>query len=80
LQRLEESGVRGWTLLPAGGFGEHGNRTGDTDETANVVVEALADIAVAERALKLLYDDLMHHNPIIAYLTEARVLRREKFI
>jgi nitrogen regulatory protein PII len=80
LSRLEEAGMRGWTLSEAAGFGEHGHRSGETEDTSNVVVEALADESIAERALKRIHDELMAQHPVIAYLLDARVLRREKFL
>ncbi len=80
LSRIAEEGIRGWTQTPAVGYGEHGPRGGETEETMNVVIDALADQAIAERALQALQNELMAQHPMIAYLLDARVLRREKFL
>lgn len=77
---LERAGIHGYTILRAGGAGAHGVRTGETAETSNVVIEAVASEGKALDALSAVHQELFGPHAVIAYLLDAEVLRREKFL
>ena len=76
---LEHAGVRGYTILAAIGAGAQGQRLGESDDTSNVVVEAVAAEGKAEVALHQVHQQLFAKSAVIAYMVDAQVLRREKF-
>ena len=76
---LTQAGIRGYTILDATGFGAHGERPGGSDDTANVVNEAVAADGKAEVALHHIHEQLFGKSGLIAYLVDAQVMRREKF-
>ena len=77
---LERAGIHGYTIMRATGAGAHGVRTGESAETSNVVIEAVASEGKALDALSTVHHDLFGPHAVIAYLLDADVLRREKFI
>lgn len=77
---LDAAGIRGYTVIRAGGAGVHGVRTGETPETSNVIVEAVAAEGKAEDALRAVHHELFGPHAVIAYMLDAEVLRREKFL
>jgi nitrogen regulatory protein PII len=77
---LATLGARGYTYFDAAGFGEHGERTGTTPETANVVIEVLVSEHDAERILHRVEAAFLPRHALIAYVLDARTLRREKFL
>ena len=77
---LERAGARGYTVTLAGGAGAHGERFGLDPETTNVLIEMVAAQEKAEEALQLVHRELFGPNAVIAYLMDAEVLRREKFL
>ena len=79
VQLLEHAGIRGYTILEAIGAGAQGKRLGESDDTANVVIEAVAAEGKAEVALHQVHQQLFAKSALIAYLVDAQVLRREKF-
>lgn len=80
LRLLERVGAQGYTVSAAVGSGAHGERTGLNPETANVLIEMIASEERAEEAMKLVHRELLGPNAVIAYLMDAQVLRREKFL
>lgn len=77
---LEGAGAPGWTVLPATGAGAHGPRLGETDETSNVCIDCVTSEGRATEILRRVHGELLAQHPVIAYLQEARVIRREKFL
>lgn len=76
---LEEEGAHGWTGFPVQGRGSHGTRAADIPELANVQVEAIVPPAVAERALARLAQECFARWAMVAFASDVRVLRPEKF-
>ncbi|MCL4179756.1 MAG: transcriptional regulator [Verrucomicrobia bacterium] len=76
---LAEEGAQGYTLFAVEGAGAWGSRVADIEEFANIQVEVIVTAAVAERLLARLQRDFFPHFAMIAYETDVRVLRQEKF-
>ena len=76
---LRELGASGWTSFTVEGDGSHGQRTGDIREFANVQIEVLMQPDVAEILLNRLAEEFFPRYAMIAFATEARVLRPQKF-
>jgi len=80
LQRLlAEQGAQGYTLFTVEGDGRQGRRTGETRELANIQVEVIVSPGVAEQLLARLAQDFFPKFAMVAYETEIRVLRQDKF-
>lgn len=77
---LEGAGASGFTVLPATGAGAHGARRGETDDTANVCIDCVTSEGRATEILRRVHAELFAQHPVIAYLQEARVIRRDKFL
>ncbi|MBI3790033.1 MAG: hypothetical protein HY275_04050 [Gemmatimonadetes bacterium] len=77
---LDAAGIRGYTVLNAGGAGAHGVRVAGDHERGNVVIEAVAAEGKAKDALEAVHRELFGPHAVIAYLLDAEVLRREKFL
>jgi hypothetical protein len=77
---LDQAGIHGYTILQAGGAGAHGLRVAGSDALGNVVIEAVAVEGKAKDALEAVYRELFGPHAVIAYLLDAEVLRREKFL
>lgn len=76
---LAEAGAHGYTVFPVEGAGAQGERLGDIREFANIQIEVIVQPAVAERLLTRLEREFFPRFAMIAYTSEARVLRRDKF-
>lgn len=76
---LGEVGAHGHTALSARGGGHQGERPADTAETANVQIEILLKPAMAEALLQRLQHELFADYAMVAYESDVRVLRPEKF-
>jgi nitrogen regulatory protein PII len=76
---LGEIGAQGYTLHTVQGVGEHGDRPGDIGEFANIRVEVLLQTAPAEALLERLRGEFFSRFASIAWETDVRVLRPEKF-
>jgi nitrogen regulatory protein P-II 2 len=76
---LHEVGAHGYTLFAVEGSGAKGPRVADIQEFANIQVEVIAQPAVAEQLLARLEKNFFPRYAIIAYESDVRVLRREKF-
>jgi len=76
---LHESGAHGYTLFAVEGDGRHGRRTGDIPEFANIQIEVIVPPPVAAALLARLEAEYFPRYAMVAYETEIRVLRREKF-
>jgi nitrogen regulatory protein PII len=76
---LDEVGANGYTLCTVEGTGARGHRAADIEEFANIRLEVIAQPAVAEKLLARLERDFFSRYAMIAYESDVRVLRREKF-
>ncbi len=75
---LHERGARGHTVTEARGEGSRGLRTSDW-EGKNVKIETIVTEAVAERILAWVAEEYFPHYAVIAYVSEVRVIRGEKY-
>jgi nitrogen regulatory protein PII len=76
---LTETGAQGYTLFAVEGDGSQGRRAADIQEFANIQVEVIIPSPVAERLLARLEQEFFPKFAMVAYETDIRVLRREKF-
>jgi len=76
---LAEVGAHGYTLFAVEGDGSQGRRTADIQEFANIQVEVIVPPTVAENLLARLEKEFFAKFAMVAYETDVRVLRREKF-
>jgi nitrogen regulatory protein PII len=79
VELLRQSGAHGHTAFDVRGSGNQGERTADMLESGNVQIETIVQPAVAEAVLQKLRDELFHDYAMIAYESEVRVMRPEKF-
>jgi len=76
---LAEIGANGCTLFTVEGAGNQGRRAADIREFANIQVEIIVQPAAAETLLRRLEGEFFARFAMVAYETDIRVLRREKF-
>lgn len=76
---LRECGAHGCTLFEVEGEGTHGHRPADIREFANIQVEVIVPPGVAERLLNRLQQDFFPRYAMIAFESDVRVLRPDKF-
>jgi len=76
---LNEVGAHGYTLFTVEGSGAQGHRAADIEEFANIQVEVIVPPSVADRLLARLEEDFFSRYAMIAYESDVRVLRRDKF-
>ena len=76
---LREVGAHGHTLFPVEGDGSQGKRPADIPEFANIQVEVIVPPSVAEQLLEKLGRDLFPRYAMVAFESEVRVLRPQKF-
>ncbi len=76
---LAEVGAHGYTIFPVEGAGAQGERPADIAEFGNIQVEVIARPAVAEELLGRLHREFFPKYAMIAYESEVRVLRGDKF-
>jgi nitrogen regulatory protein PII len=76
---LRESGAHGFTLFAVEGTGAKGSRVADIEEFANIQVEVIVPPAVAEKLLARLEKDFFSRYAMVAYESDVRVLRPDKF-
>lgn len=76
---LQEVGAHGWTLFDVEGDGSQGKRPADIREFANIQIEAVVQPEVSEKLLEHLAKDFFPRYAMIAFESDVRVLRREKF-
>lgn len=78
LEMAKEEGATGFTSTPCRGEGTRGLRTG-AEEGGNVRIELLVREAIAERIVARLAEDWFPSYAVVAWLTEVRVARGEKY-
>ena len=76
---LRQCGTHGHTAYSVRGSGSQGDRSADIVETGNVQIEIIVKPSVAEAVLERLHRELFKDYAMVAYETEVRVMRPEKF-
>jgi nitrogen regulatory protein PII len=76
---LREVGAHGYTLSQVEGAGARGERTAEITELANVKFEVIVPPAVCRLLLERLQNQFFPNFGMIAYETDVRVIRSEKF-
>jgi len=76
---LREVGAHGYTLSQVEGVGAKGERTAEMAELANIKVEVIVPPAVCELLMERLQKQFFPNYGMIAYETNVRVIRSEKF-
>lgn len=79
LALLRRHGATGWTLFAVEGEGSRGVRASEW-EGSNVQIDTLVATAVADAILDEVADRYFADWAIIAYVTEAEVLRGDKYL
>jgi nitrogen regulatory protein P-II 2 len=75
---LHEMGARGHTVTEARGEGSRGLRASDLEKN-NVKIETIVTDDVAERILTRVANEYFAHYAVIAYVSDVRVIRGEKY-
>lgn len=78
LRDLEAAGVRGWTLTSGRGRGTSQVDASDW-EGANVRLETLLSSAAADRVLAMLAEFYFPQFAVVAWVSQAQVVRGDKF-
>lgn len=76
---LTEIGAHGYTMFPVEGDGSQGRRAADIQEFANIQIEVIVPPPVAEKILRRLEAEFFAKFAMVAYETDIRVLRPDKF-
>jgi nitrogen regulatory protein PII len=76
---LRQCGTHGHTAYSVRGSGSQGDRSADIVETGNVQIEIIVKPSVAEAVLERLHRELFSSYAMVAYETDVRVMRPEKF-
>ena len=76
---LTELGASGYTVSNARGRGSRGVRDAGWSSSGNVRIEVICNPALAERIFERLAQRYFDHYAMVAFETEARVMRPAKF-
>lgn len=76
---LEKYEVRGYTISEVGGKGDTGLRGVGLPEEKNMKIETIVRNEIAEKIIGEISTTLIQDHVIIAYLTDTKILRFEKF-
>ena len=76
---LHECGAHGHTAFDVRGSGRQGQRSADLVESGNVQIEVIAKPSVAETMLARLHAEYFQDYAMVAYESDVRVMRPEKF-
>jgi nitrogen regulatory protein PII len=76
---LREVGAHGYTLFPVEGEGSRGQRPADIPEFANIQIEVIVRPEAAGQLLQKLGQDYFPRYGMIAFESDVRVLRKDKF-
>ena len=79
VELLFEAGGHGYTAFHVRGSGNQGARSADISETSNVQIQAIVKASVAEKLLTRLQEELFKDYAMVAYESDVRVLRPNKF-
>lgn len=78
-ESLRTLGAKGMTLVSSEGQGSSGRHTGEIPGQ-NIRIETLVSPAVADKIIEYISAHFFEHYSVICYLTDAEVLRGEKYI
>jgi nitrogen regulatory protein PII len=76
---LGELNAQGWTSFSVEGDGARGKRPSDIREFSNIQIEVIVRPEVSQRLLEQLERELFPRYGMIAFESDIRVLRRDKF-
>ena len=76
---LREIGAHGCTIFEVEGDGSHGERPADIREFANIQIEVILPPERSEELLQRLEKDFFAPYAMIAFESDVRVLRANKF-
>lgn len=76
---LREIGANGWTLFCVEGDGSQGPRPADIPEFANIQIEVIMKPEVSSELLERLSRDYFPRFAMVAFESDVRVLRQDKF-
>ena len=76
---LKKSGAKGYTVVSSHGEGSRGMRAGEIPGE-NIRIETLVSPAVAEKIMENISSHYFQNYAVICYLTDASVLRGEKYV
>ncbi len=79
VELLRQAGTHGHTAFPVRGSGSQGERSADMIETGNIQIEAILKPSVAISVLERLQGELFASYAMVAYESDVRVLRPDKF-
>jgi nitrogen regulatory protein PII len=79
VELLCESGAHGYTAFPVRGSGSQGERNADMVETGNVQLQVIVKATAAETLMNRLHAELFKAYAMVAYESDVRVLRPDKF-
>ena len=76
---LKAAGAKGYTVVGSHGEGSCGMRTGEIPGE-NIRIETLVSSAVAEKIMEHISTHYFQNYAVVCYLTDASVLRGEKYV
>ena len=76
---FRSAGANGYTIYDAAGAGEHGERSGASFDTTNVVIEVLTSEQDGMLMLERVETEFLPGAALIAYIQNVRTLRKSKF-
>lgn len=76
---LERGGVKGFTSVEARGFGDHGQREGDWEQSRSVRIETICDAKTAVELAQRLLARWGKDYAMVVWLSDVEVLRGSKF-
>jgi nitrogen regulatory protein P-II 2 len=79
IREIRNLGATGYTLTRVHGEGSRGVRAGEWGG-GNIKIESLVGTEVADRILAHVADTYFLHYAVVAYVTEASVVRGEKYV
>lgn len=79
LKELRGLGARGWTIMEGRGEGSLGRRTGEVPGVC-IRIETVVSEGVADRIVARLAEAYFADYAVIAWVTEAGVVRGEKYV
>ena len=72
-------GIGGYTVIDVRGGGTHGVRAGEWEGERSIEFKVLCEAGVAERFAEAVMERYSAHFALVLYITDAGVLRPEKF-
>lgn len=78
VEDLKKCGVKGYTLEEAKGYGIHSTRDNEL-EGRNIKIETIVDEETSCKIFSLLEEKYFKKLIIIAYVSDVKILRKEKF-